>query len=82
MSGLVRVLEIAPPDGKFCFGGGRPRIFHEQDWFRDDETDMMETPEGRAQIVEFIKGKNYFNPAKAYLVLHELHTFTIGYSAP
>ena len=82
MSGLVRILEIAPPDGEFCFGPGRPRIFQERDWFRDDEYDMMETIEGRKQIEEFVRGKKYFSASKAYPILHERHSFTIGYSPP
>ena len=36
----------------------------------------------RMAIAEFIRGKRYFDPDKAYLVLHERHSFTIGYSAP
>ena len=85
---LIRVLEIAPPTGNFHFGGGEPQTFVEVDWFRDDqeipggEDYTMATEKGRANIAEFIKKKSYFKPAKAYLVLHEVHSFTIGYSAP
>lgn len=78
---LIRVLEIPPSSGNFHFGGAEPQVFREVDWFRD-ESGMMSTEEGRGQIADFVKRKNYFNPAKAYLVLHQEHTFTIGYSAP
>jgi hypothetical protein len=82
MAGLIRVLEIPPPSGNFHFGGGERQAFTEVDWFRDDVHDMMETAKGRDAIADFIKGKRYFDVAKAYLVLHERHTFTIGYRAP
>ncbi len=83
---LIRVLEIPAPTGNFHFGGGEAQIFVEVDWFRDDpspvqDEPMMVTEEGRKQIADLIRGKKYFNPAKAYLVLHQEHTFTIGYSA-
>lgn len=83
---LVRVLEIPPSDGKFRFGGGAPQTFVEVDWFRDDPgvipTPNFGTTEGREQVEKFIRQKNYFDPAKAYLVLHPQHSFTIGYKAP
>ena len=82
MSGLVRVLQIAVSTGRFHFGGGEAQAFIEVDWFRDDEHDLMETDAGRLEIERFIKAKRYFNAQKAYLVLHERHTFTIGYKAP
>lgn len=77
---LIRVLEIPQSSGNFHFGGAEPQVFHEVDWFRD-EHGMMNTEEGRHQIAEFISKKRYFNNAKAYLVLHQNHSFTIGYSA-
>jgi len=85
---LIRVLEIPVPSGNFHFGGGEPQPFVEVDWFRDeqpmepDSPGMMESEEGRAQIADFVKGKRYFDPAKAYLILHPGHSFTINYSAP
>ena len=83
---LVRILEIPESTGNFHFGGGEPQTFMEVDWFRDeqptepDSPGMMETEEGRAQIADFVKGKRYYDPAKAYLVLHPGHSFTINYS--
>jgi len=77
----IRILEIPPSSGNFHFSGGEPQPFIEVDWFRDEDG-MMNDDEGRDQITKFIKGKNYFDPNKAYLVLHQAHTFTIGYSAP
>lgn len=77
---LIRVLEIPKSNGKFCFGGGNPQTWIEVDWFRDNNR-MMETESGREEIEKFIKHKNYFNPEKSYLVLHQNHTFTIGYFA-
>ncbi len=82
---LIRVLEIPKPTGNLHFREGEPQTFIEVDWFRDENplTDdlMMDSEDGRRNITKFIKGKRYFNPDKAYLVLHESHTFTIGYSA-
>lgn len=85
---LVRVLEIPAPSGNFHFCGGELQTFVEVDWFRDeqpmepDSPGMMESEEGRAQIADFVRGKRYFDPAKAYLILHPGHSFTINYSAP
>lgn len=80
---LIRVLEIPPYSGNFHHLGGEPTPFIEVDWFRDDqEPPMMANEDGREQISDFIKGKKYFDPEKAYLVLHQNHPFTIGYSAP
>lgn len=42
----------------------------------------FDTREGRARITDFIKQKRYYDPRKAYLILHPEHPFTIGYSAP
>lgn len=81
---LIRVLEIPPPSGSYHFGGGELQTFTEVDWFRDDIEDYptMATEKGREQIKEFIMAKRYFNSKKAYLVLHQKHSFTIGYRAP
>lgn len=85
---LVRVLEIPAPSGNWHFGGGEAQAFIEVDWFRDeqqlepDTPGMMETEEGRTQITSFVMGKRYYDPAKAYLILHPSHSFTINYSGP
>lgn len=78
---LIRVLEIPASSGSFHFSGAEKQTFLEVDWLRD-ETGIMDTKEGRNQIADFIRKKSYFNSNKAYLVLHQNHTFTIGYSAP
>lgn len=79
---LIRVFEIPDVSAtSFLFSGGKPASFLQVDWFRD-ECGMMATEEGRKQIETFIKGKVYYNPGAAYLVLHECHTFTFGYTAP
>ena len=83
---LIRVLEIAKSNGEFCFGGGNEQVWKEVDWFRDDppplgDTQTMDTEEGRAQIIGFIKQKNYYDSSKAYLVLHQNHSVTINYRA-
>lgn len=79
---LIRVFEMPAefPRG-YCFGGGNPTSFQMVDWFRDD-LGMMEGESGRSELAEFIRGKRYFKPDRAYLVLHERHSFTINYSAP
>lgn len=86
---LVRVFKMPVFSGGFRFGGGKPETFIEVDWFRDDpwaaddeKRPRYDTPEGRAAVAAFIKGKNYYVPDCAYLILHPLHPFTIGYSAP
>lgn len=79
---LIRVLEIPKGDGNFRFGGGQAQPFVEVDWFRDDNGPSMSDENGRKNLADFIKGKNYFNPAKAYLVLHQAASFTINYQAP
>jgi len=83
---LIRVIEIAPSSGDFYFGGGNPQVWIEVDWFREDnpppDWPTIDTVEGRVELKKFIKAKNYFDSSKAYLVLHQEHTFTIGYSAP
>lgn len=78
---LIRVLEIPRSDGYFRFGGGQVQPFVEVDWFRDDSGPSMSDAEGRGQLEAYIKQKKYFNPLKAYLVLHQDASFTIGYSA-
>lgn len=83
---LIRVFEMPaefPRDD--CFAGGNPTTFQMVDWFRDDlgmMLGMMESESGRSEIAEFIRGKRYIKPDRAYLVLHEKHSFTINYSAP
>lgn len=84
---LIRVLEIPKSSEAFCFGGGHPQTWIEFDWFRDDpslaipDQPTMATAEGRVMIADFIKKKAYFREDKAYLVLHQDHTFTINYEA-
>lgn len=78
---LIRVLEIPPSSGDFHFQGGESQTFVEVDWFRDDKG-MMANPEGRDFIRHFIIDKNYYDPAKSYLVLHPKNSFTINYEAP
>jgi len=78
---LIRILEIPQSSGAFHFGGPEPQTFNEVDWFRD-ESGMMDTPEGREKIAVFVREKRYYNADKAYLVLHQSNTFTIGYTAP
>ena len=86
---LIRVLEIPPSTGNFHFGGGEIQPFIEVDWFRDEghpdhdaDFEMMTIQEGRTAVEEMIRRKKYFSPDKAYLVLAQQNTFTIGYSAP
>lgn len=85
---LVRVFEMPTFSGGFRFGGGKPETFIEVDWFRDDPPISPEfagpsfaTTEGRAQIADFIRAKNYFRLGKSYLVLHPQHPFTVDYEA-
>ena len=84
---LVRVFEL--PSGLavgYLFGGGRPAIFKEVDWFQDDPAiegaPSFATAEGRATIEEFIRQKRYFDPNRSYLVMHEEHPMMINYAAP
>lgn len=79
---LIRVLEIPRGDGNFRFGGGAPQTFVEVDWFRDDSGPSMNAADGREEIEAFIRKKNYFSAAKAYLILHQAASFTINYKAP
>jgi hypothetical protein len=80
---LIRVLEIPPPTGHFHFGHGEPQTFVEVDWFRDDDDGPdPSTEEGRARLTAFLRAKRYFDPRRAYLVLHPRRSFTIGYAAP
>lgn len=75
---LVRVFEIPPPTGTLHFHRGEDQAFVEVDWFRDDHG-MMLSEEGRDRARQFIMQKRYFDPLKAYLVLHPLRPITIGY---
>jgi hypothetical protein len=80
--GLIRVFKMPSEfPREYCFGGGHSTAFQLVDWFRDFDN-MMDGETGRSEIAEFIKGKRYFKSEDAYLVLHERHSFTIGYSAP
>lgn len=81
---LVRVFEVPPPTGEFLFAGGKDVVFHEVDWFRDDELPAggMGTEHGQMIVEEFVKGKRYIDPNKAYLVLAQAGSFTINYIAP
>lgn len=78
---LIRVLEIPRSSGRFHFGGGEPQTFVQVDWFRDDHAPIS-TQEDMRRLEEFIRGKRYFDPAKAYLILHPTHPMTINYEAP
>lgn len=83
---LIRVLEIPKPTGNLHFQKGEVQEFIEVDWFKDDvgptqKKYLMHTQDGRDTVEEFIRGKKYFDPKKAYLVLHQSHTFTINYTA-
>ena len=81
---LIRVLEIPRGDGNFRFSGGSPQTFMEVDWFRDDEPHFpqMKNPEDRQAFIDHVTSKKYYDPAKAYLVMHQDASFTINYSAP
>ena len=80
---LVRVFEIPPSSNDCSHGGGIPAHFLEVDWFRDDKVDRFTTgDEGRRQIEVFIRGKGYYKPGQAYLILHPTNSFTMGYPAP
>lgn len=79
---LIRILEIAPSSGNFHFGKGEIQHFVEVDWFRDDNGPDLSTEQGKSDISKFIQYKHYFDPNKAYLILHPTHSFTIGYEAP
>ena len=84
---LIRVFEIPQPDGHFRFGGENAFPFIELDSFHDSSqfvqlaVPSITTDEGVALLTASIRGKIYFDPAKAYLVLCPLRSFTIGYTA-
>ncbi len=94
MSHLIRVFEVPPPDGQYCFGG-KPTVFVEVDWFRDsmafaawfreEDADPLDysitTERGRKFLTGYIARKNYYRHGRAYLVLHAQVSFTIGYKA-
>lgn len=84
---LIRVLELPKFAPGFRFGGNVTATCKDLDWFRDDPVEGVDipdfgTPEGRAEVETFVRAKKYFNPDRAYLVLHPVHPFTINYSAP
>lgn len=76
---LIRVLKIAPTDGRFRFGGGQPQPFVEVDWFRDDDYPL--TPDTEDEYRKGLEPKDY-NDGSPLLVLHPRHSFTINYKAP
>jgi hypothetical protein len=79
---LIRVLEIPDLTADFLFSGGKPFTFIQLDWFRDDGYPIDGTAEKRTHLTEFIKKKGYYKEGRAYLVLHPIHPFVIGYEAP
>lgn len=83
---LIRVLELPDFAPGFRFGGQVTATFKDLDWFRDEPRpdDMPEigTLEWRAYVEKFVRAKRYFDPERAYLVLHPEHSFTINYTAP
>lgn len=79
---LIRVLVIPKSSGKFCFSGGNLQQWVEVDFFRDDWLVQKESPEEtQKNLTAFIKQKPYFHESKAFLVLCEDCTFTVGYHA-
>lgn len=58
----------------YCFGPGVPITFTNVDWF---EASLHEP---RERLIEWIKGKRYFDPNARFLVLGDDpgFTFTIG----
>ena len=79
-STLVRVFEIPPPTGEFCFGDGNPVTFIERDWFHAEKQMMADEIE-QSDIEEFVKKKAYFDHRKAWLVISPMGCFTINYFA-
>lgn len=94
---LIRVLEIAPPTGEYCHGGGYDATFREVDWFKDSlenadtfsvfdphaktEDHSITTRLGRENLTKMIKARNYYDENKEYLVLCPMFSFTINYKA-
>ena len=76
---LIRVFEIPAPDGRFCFGAGKPMTFTELDWFRDDGMPEGYLPD---DIVDFVTNKRYARGGRPLLVLTESWSVTINYRAP
>jgi len=72
---FVRVYRLPEKlsDG-YCFGGGRPIVFINVDWFEAGVS------EGRGPLIDFIRTKKYFDPRARFLVIADNHpefTFTI-----
>jgi len=78
---LIRVFEIPPEDGQFCFGG-KIVSWRQVDWFRDDGPPDGPEKHTKNQIQDYIQEKNYYSPDIPLLVLTEDYTFTLNYSAP
>ena len=76
---FIRVFELPRfrPAAAYRFGGGMPMPFVEVDWFRDDALPMTEAA-NRKEMEVFIRGKRYFKPDRAYLVLHPTHPMVIN----
>lgn len=68
---FVRVYELPQrlTDG-YCFGGGRPIMFLNVDWFEAIVSDGAEC------LTSFIKGKAYYRPHARFLILGEAPGFT------
>lgn len=64
---LIRIVELLPDGG-----------FVELQRFRD-HLGLCNTQYGRGRIRDIIEHQPYFDPEKAYLVLHPLCTFTMNY---
>lgn len=79
---LVRVFQIPPPTGAFCFEGGNLAAFTEIDWFRDDELAHLEREAYIAAMTNFLMHKQYYREGVPILILHPLHSFTLNYEAP
>jgi len=84
---LIRVFEIPevlPRD--FHFDGGKFITFREVDWFRDDSLNEAGIKPGTDKWVQtleiHIRGKRYYQAARAFLVLHPHHSITLNYEAP
>lgn len=68
---FVRVyqLPVKLTDG-YCFGGGKPILFLNVDWFEAIVSDGVE------RLTAFIKGKAYYRPHARFLVLGDAPGFT------
>ncbi|MBY0259124.1 hypothetical protein [Methylobacterium sp.] len=68
---FVRVYELPErlTDG-YCFGGGKPILFLNVDWFEAIVSD------GAERLTSFIKSKQYYRPHARFLVLGDAPGFT------